>query len=323
MKFAPVCDDKGTMYAIIAGLHNVDDEIRAEMKRRADMEAIIEKRASIFREEIAQNVISDEGLELMSEVAEAIPTGFFVYHAKGDGEIVFFNDLLVRTFGCETREEFIELTKNTFKGLVHPEDYDHTENMIWEQLASNEEKYDHVQYRITRKDGAVRILDDYGHLVHSKSLGDIFFVTAADVTDYSFLYENNQKEQALNGMTVLLADDDDFSRSINREILEIEGARVIEVSNGAEAVKCMNSTSAVDFILMDVVMPVMGGVEAIREIRKMQQNTKLPIIAFTADVSDEVREECLRAGADDFTAKPLNIVELSKKLVACMKRNSE
>lgn len=261
-----------------------------------------------------------ESIPLFSEIAENIPNGLFVYHKEGDGKIIFFNDLLAKMYGCESKEEFTEKIGTTFKDMVHPEDYDRVQREIDNQIASSDKALDHVIYRINRKDGVERMLDDYGHLVHSADLGDVFFVCVADVTDYSFVYEQSKKDKMFNGLHVLLVDDDSFTRAINKDLLESEGATVTEAENGEEALNIVK-TSSFDLILMDVIMPVMNGTDAIKAIREDHKNTQVPIIALTSDISS--KHPCLDAGADDFMAKPLNITKLSKKLIACMKRNSD
>jgi CheY-like chemotaxis protein len=86
---------------------------------------------------------------------------------------------------------------------------------------------------------------------------------------------------ALAGTTVLLAEDNTFNQELFKEILERAGAKVTLVGDGAQAVEQVRS-GAFDAVLMDLQMPVMGGYEAVREIRKDLRDASLPIIAITA-----------------------------------------
>lgn len=114
---------------------------------------------------------------------DEMPGGFFIYHADAQEEIIYANEALLRLFGCETREEFRELTGNSFRGIVHPEDLDEVEQSIWEQIAGSKYDLDYVEYQIIRKDGGVRYVEDYGHYVRSETAGDIFYVFVGDATE--------------------------------------------------------------------------------------------------------------------------------------------
>jgi CheY-like chemotaxis protein len=72
-----------------------------------------------------------------------------------------------------------------------------------------------------------------------------------------------------------------------------------------------------DFILMDCQMPGMDGFEATRQIRKI--NPEILIIALTADARNEIKEECLAAGMNDFITKPFKLDELSAKVIRYQK----
>ena len=126
---------------------------------------------------------SEQTLPVIEQIAEGMPGGFFIYHADGDEELIYINDAMLRIFGCETREEFKKLTGYTFKGLVHPEDIDAVEDSIGTQIAHSGEKLDYVEYRIIRKDGTVRWVEDYGHFVHTQDYGDLFYVFIEDATE--------------------------------------------------------------------------------------------------------------------------------------------
>ena len=114
---------------------------------------------------------------------DAMPGGFFIYRANEEEEIIYANRELLRIFGCDTMEEFRQHTGNSFKGIVHPEDLDEVEKSIWEQIVENQYDLDYVEYRIIQKNGEVRWIDDYGHFVRNKNVGDFFYVFVGDATE--------------------------------------------------------------------------------------------------------------------------------------------
>lgn len=107
----------------------------------------------------------------------------FIYHADDKEQIIYVNQALLRIFQCETAEEFRRLTGNSFKGMVHPEDLSSVEESIRKQIAQSKYDLDYVEYRIIRRDGEIRWIEDYGHFVHSQSIGDIFYVFISDATE--------------------------------------------------------------------------------------------------------------------------------------------
>jgi CheY-like chemotaxis protein len=80
--------------------------------------------------------------------------------------------------------------------------------------------------------------------------------------------------------------------------------------NGLDAIQRLNEVADIDLVLMDIMMPEMDGYEAIEKIRRDRRFAKLPIIAVTAKAMLEDQERCLRAGASDYMAKPLNLDRL-------------
>ena len=94
-------------------------------------------------------------------LGDRIPGGFFIYKADGNLDIIYVNQATLKIFGCDSLEEFRELTGNTFRGLVHPDDYESVSKTIWEQISHDD--MDYLEYRIIRKDGQVRWVDDFGH----------------------------------------------------------------------------------------------------------------------------------------------------------------
>lgn len=112
-----------------------------------------------------------------------MPGGFFIYLADNDERILYLNQALLRIFHCNTVEEFQELTGNSFRGMVHPDDLDAVEESIKEQIEHSKYDLDYVEYRIICKDGDIRWIEDYGHFVRSDIIGNIFYVFISDATD--------------------------------------------------------------------------------------------------------------------------------------------
>lgn len=136
--------------------------------------------------------INETTLPVIKQMAEHMPGGFFVYHADGNEEFILVNQAMLRLTHCENIEQFKELTKNSFRGFVHPDDLDKTEKEIEEQIKNDELKYDYVEYRIICRDGSVKWIYDYGHLAHTKPYGDVFYVFVDDATEK---HENELKLQ--------------------------------------------------------------------------------------------------------------------------------
>jgi CheY-like chemotaxis protein len=104
--------------------------------------------------------------------------------------------------------------------------------------------------------------------------------------------------------TILLVEDTDDTREFMRFLLELNGYKVIEARNGAEAVKYSRQTHT-DLILMDMALPIMDGISATRKIRKQDETKNIPIIAITA-FGISYYEEALQAGCNEVIGKPVN-----------------
>lgn len=120
--------------------------------------------------------------DFFRDFVEEMPGGFFIYRADGNEDILHVNRALLKIFGCDSTEEFSALTGNSFKGMVHKEDLERVEKSIAFQVSNNKDHLDYVEYRINRKDGSERWVEDYGHFVRTE-LGGIFYVFIVDNTD--------------------------------------------------------------------------------------------------------------------------------------------
>ncbi len=120
----------------------------------------------------------------LARIGEQIPGGYFVYRSDPTQELLYLNGNTLKIFGCETPEEFRELTGNTFSGMVHPDDRERVQRSIDEQIAdSANEQLDNVEYRILKKDGELRWVDDYGRFTALEGVGRVFSVFITDVTE--------------------------------------------------------------------------------------------------------------------------------------------
>jgi len=114
-----------------------------------------------------------------------------------------------------------------------------------------------------------------------------------------------QISQALNGMKILVAEDNEVNQMVAKRLIERMGAEVTAVVNGNDALAAAAS-SRFDAILMDCHMPGMDGFEATAKIRELAAPFgRVPILALTASAMDEDRERCLAAGMDDRILKPI------------------
>jgi CheY-like chemotaxis protein len=118
------------------------------------------------------------------------------------------------------------------------------------------------------------------------------------------------REAVFDGRCILIVEDDARNVFALTSIFEPKSAKVEIARNGREALDHLRQHPGVDLVLMDIMMPVMDGLEATREIRKQPQFAKLPIIALTAKAMIDDREKCLEAGANDYIAKPLDVDKL-------------
>ncbi|WP_042374917.1 CHASE3 domain-containing protein [Neobacillus jeddahensis] len=141
------------------------------------------------------------------------------------------------------------------------------------------------------------IEDDVGD---DEELASIMDVPSAEGTD----------EQLFYGKKVLLVEDDSRNVFALVTALERKGIDVQVAENGKRAIEMLQSQGDFDLIFMDIMMPVMGGYEAMKIIRHELQLESLPIIALTAKAMKGERDKCMEAGASDYIMKPLNMNQL-------------
>ncbi len=126
----------------------------------------------------------------------------------------------------------------------------------------------------------------------------------------SVLQQVRLRDRSLDGKSILLVDDDVRNVYALTRVVEEQRGRVRVARNGREAIDEIERDPAIDVVLMDMMMPVMDGHDAIRELRSRPAFAKLPIIALTARAMPDDRERCLQAGANDYLAKPVEVERL-------------
>ena len=147
--------------------------------------------------------------------------------------------------------------------------------------------------------------------------GTTFFVRIPFEIDLKKTERINEKNDTSDvcGMHVLLVEDNELNREIAEFMLEEEGVFVVSAENGQEAVEMFASSSedTFDAILMDIMMPILDGIEATKQIRALNRAdaATVPIVAVTAKVFSEDRQKSIDAGMNDYLAKPLD----NKKLI--------
>jgi signal transduction histidine kinase/DNA-binding response OmpR family regulator/CHASE3 domain sensor protein len=151
-----------------------------------------------------------------------------------------------------------------------------------------------------------RLLDEVSLFLHQ---------VISDLPDeqQKMIRKARNRDALLEGRRILIVEDDVRNVYALTNILEPRGATVQIARNGQEALDALasaGSDASIDLVLMDVMMPVMDGLTATREIRNNPSWKKLPIITLTAKAMPDDQQRCIEAGANDYMAKPLDVEKL-------------
>ena len=272
-------------------------------------------------------VLNEQSLSVIEQFGEHMPGGFFIYKADQSEELLYANKAVWQIFGCDSLQEFRELTGFTFRGMVHPDDYEQVSASIKSQVSNSRSDQDHVIYRINRKDGSSRWVDDFGHYVASDVYHGLYYVFVSDITDS---HQQAESDKALRSAVIealtrvydsvwLITDVETQSFELFR--IDKEMAHLIPAH---EAVKITRFTDAFSFYanlvleddrqgFLDAVTPdaIVGntkdkviysvpfrrvfdtGIRYYRvEFAKLDlESGKINIVAGFKDVDDEVRKE--------------------------------
>lgn len=153
-----------------------------------------------------------------------------------------------------------------------------------------------------------RLLDEMSLFLHS---------VESDLSDNqrSAIKMFHNAEKLLKNRKILLVDDDVRNIFALSSTLEGYGLDVIVASNGKVALDKLKNEEGIELVVMDIMMPIMDGYEAMEKIRLQEKFHDLPIIALTAKAMAGDREKCIESGANDYITKPVDV----EKLVSMMK----
>ena len=154
--------------------------------------------------------------------------------------------------------------------------------------------------------------------VSRKNIGTCFTVSLPFETDNSCERTDRNKvtvgENSLEGLTILLAEDNRLNMEITEFLLTNEGANVIKAWNGKEAIEIfeLSEEYSIDAVLMDIMMPVTDGITAAKAIRSMERAdvATVPIIALTANAFTDDKEKSRSAGMNEHLSKPVDSSKL-------------
>jgi CheY-like chemotaxis protein len=168
-----------------------------------------------------------------------------------------------------------------------------------------------------------RIVELHGGDVHVASelgVGSRFVVTLpcpeGEQSNFYEMHRSLQQEGTLNASAdvniplILLVEDNEANIATISNYLQAKGYQLALAGNGEEAIAMAESVNP-DLILMDIQMPGMDGLEAMRRIRTNSNLTQIPIIALTALAMTGDRERCLEVGANDYLTKPVKLKQLA------------
>jgi CheY-like chemotaxis protein len=144
-----------------------------------------------------------------------------------------------------------------------------------------------------------RLLDEVSLFLHSVQKSQPF-------EQRQTIRKQHNTDETLKGRKVLIVDDDLRNIFALSKVLQLYGMEVIMADNGKLALEKLESEAGIELVVMDIMMPIMDGYEAMQKIRGNPQFCKLPIIALTAKAMTGDREKCIEAGANDYMTKPIN-----------------
>lgn len=171
-----------------------------ELLRRENAQLKLDQEERIRGEAVANAVISEAILN--NQIPVGLPGGQFVYRVDGDQNILYADLNVVHLYGCESLAEFIDYVGNSFRNMVHPDDRKAAEGTINAQTLESGHRHDYLRYRIITKQGEVRYIEDFGHIIYDENGNGYYYVFILDVGEKEYYneYFNSFAESQIEAM---------------------------------------------------------------------------------------------------------------------------
>lgn len=209
-------------------------------------------------------------------------------------------DCLVLDLGLPGMDGIEVLEQIAITETIHPK----PPVIIYSSRELTREEYNRLQPHaksivIKGVQSQARLLDEVALYLHSDE-------RKLSQRQQTLLHELRDSAEHLQGKRILIVDDDMRNAYALSQILDAQKVHTLLAANGLKALEQLDAHPEVDVVLMDIMMPQMNGLMAIQKIREQVRFARLPIIVLSARTSIGDREAAMRAGADDFLAKPVD-----------------
>lgn len=296
------------------------------------------ERVSFHLPDKLQNIINtfayqaqEKRLDLRAEILEPLPhwvkgdptrLGQIITNLVGnalkfteEGEIV----VRVRRLKTEGKIEWIKV-EVTDTGIGIPEEkLEHIFDQFTQAQSDTTRKYGGTGLGLAISKKLLELMGSEIKVMSRVGVGTTFYFNiplelGEEIAETSFIPSSHAVEVEHRGdLKILLAEDNVVNVKIACKFLDKWGFETTVAKNGQEAVDAIQREHF-DLILMDLQMPVMGGIDACREIRALGYT--LPIIALSAEVSEQVRDKVINAGMNDYSSKPFVPKDLKQKILS-------
>jgi CheY-like chemotaxis protein/two-component sensor histidine kinase len=210
----------------------------------------------------------------------------------------------------ETDHELLIYVKDSGRGIRKE-----LQEKIFERFRQGDQAEHHegVGLGLAISKAFVEMLGGRMWLESEPGAGSVFtFTIAANIKEAVEKSRAAQEKDSKPEMCILVAEDDEISYTLIRESLRRKNIHTCHARNGHEAVEMVKNVKNISMILMDIKLPVMSGIEAAREIKKLRP--EISIIAQSAYISQADIRQALDAGCDDYITKPIDIGILLNKI---------